>query len=116
MRRSQTWSVTTASTCWWISPAIPPAAGCWCLHAGWRPCRWRMLGHGYTSGLSAMDAFLADATLTPPGADALFSERIIRLPRVPLAYAPDHAMPPVGPLPALGSGGHITFGYFGRTE
>ncbi len=35
-----------------------------------------LLGHGYTSGLSAMDAFLADAVLAPPGADALFSERI----------------------------------------
>ena len=43
-----------------------------------------LLGHGYTSGLSAMDAFLADAVLAPPGADALFSERIIRLPRIPL--------------------------------
>ena len=74
-----------------------------------------LLGHGYTSGLSAMDAFLADAVLAPPGADALFSERIIRLPRIPLAYAPPDAMPPVAPLPALANG-FVTFGYFGRTE
>ena len=73
-----------------------------------------LLGHGYTSGLSAMDAFLADAVLAPPGADALFSERVIRLPRIPLAYAPPDAMPPVAPLPAL-TNGFITFGYFGRT-
>ena len=47
-----------------------------------------LLGHGYSTGLSAMDAFLADAALAPEGADALFSERLVRLPRIPLAYAP----------------------------
>jgi len=74
-----------------------------------------LLGHGYSTGLSAMTAFLSDAVLTPPGADPLFSERIVRLPRIPLAYAPPDGMPPVGPLPALANG-RITFGYFGRTE
>jgi predicted O-linked N-acetylglucosamine transferase (SPINDLY family) len=74
-----------------------------------------LLGHGYTSGLSAMNAFLADAVLAPPGADALFSERVMRLPRIPLAYAPPDTMPPVAPLPALANG-FVTFGYFGRTE
>ena len=74
-----------------------------------------LLGHGYTSGLSAMDAFLADAMLAPPDADALFSERIIRLPRIPLAYAPPAAMPEVAPLPALANG-IVTFGYFGRPD
>ena len=62
-----------------------------------------------------MDAFLADAMLAPPGADALFSERLIRLPRIPLAYAPPDAMPEVTPLPATANG-FVTFGYFGRTE
>ena len=74
-----------------------------------------LLGHGYSTGLSAMDAFLADAMLAPPGADTLFSERIIRLPRIPLAYAPPDGMPPVGPLPALANG-FVTFGHFGRPE
>ena len=74
-----------------------------------------LLGHGYTSGLATMDAFLADAMLAPPGADALFSERLIRLPRIPLAYAPPDAMPEVTPLPATANG-FVTFGYFGRTD
>jgi predicted O-linked N-acetylglucosamine transferase (SPINDLY family) len=74
-----------------------------------------LLGHGYTSGLSTMDAFLADAVLAPPGAEALFSERVVRLPRIPLAYAPPDGMPTVAPLPALAAG-CITFGYFGRPE
>ena len=74
-----------------------------------------LLGHGYTSGLSAMDAFLADDALAPAGADALFSEQVIRLPRVPFAYRPPAEMPPVAALPAAGNG-CVTFGYFGRPE
>jgi predicted O-linked N-acetylglucosamine transferase (SPINDLY family) len=62
-----------------------------------------------------MDVFLSDDILTPPGAEAWFSERIARLPRIPLAYAPPDGMPPVGPLPALASH-HVTFGYFGRLD
>ena len=73
-----------------------------------------LLGHGYTSGLSAMDAFLADAELAPPGSDGLFSEHLVRLSRIPLAYAPPAEMPDVAPLPARANG-CITFGYFGRT-
>ncbi len=74
-----------------------------------------ILGHGYTSGLSAMDAFLADRVLAPPGADALFSERLARLPRIPLAYRPPDGMPPVAPSPAA-TNRRVTFGYFGRPE
>ncbi len=74
-----------------------------------------IVGHGYTSGMSAIDGFLADDVLAPSGADALFSERLIRLSRVPLAYRPPDGMPPVAPSPAAGNG-HVTFGYFGRPE
>ena len=73
-----------------------------------------MIGHGCTSGLSAIDAFLADDILAPPGAEAVFSEQLLRLPRIPLAYRPPEGMPPVVPLPALAAG-RVTFGYFGRT-
>ncbi len=73
-----------------------------------------MLGHGYTSGLSAMDAFLADDALAPPGSDHLFSERVVRLPRIPLAFLPPAGMPEVAPAPATRNG-FLTFGYFGRT-
>lgn len=74
-----------------------------------------LLGHGYTSGLSAMDAFLADDILTPPGSEALFSEHLIRLPRIPLVYQPPEQMPPVAPLPGA-TNGFVTFGHFGRPE
>ena len=74
-----------------------------------------LLGHGYSSGMSAMDVFLSDAVLTPPGSERYFSERIARLPRLPLAYAPPGNMPPVSQLPALADE-TITFGYFGRPD
>jgi len=74
-----------------------------------------LLGLGTTSGMVAMDAFLADETLAPAGAEALFAERVIRLPRIPLVYQPPDGMPDVSPPPVLTSG-HVTFGYFGRVE
>ncbi len=58
-----------------------------------------MIGHGCTSGLSAIDAFLADDVLAPQGAEAVFSEQLVRLPRLPLAYRPPEGMPPVAALP-----------------
>ncbi len=73
------------------------------------------LGHGYTSGLSAVDVFMSDAEMAPEGSEHLFAERIVRLPRIPVAYAPPKGMPEVGELPAA-KNGHITFGYFGRPE
>jgi predicted O-linked N-acetylglucosamine transferase (SPINDLY family) len=71
------------------------------------------VGHGYTTGLSAFDGFIADAALAPPGSEGLFSEPIKRLDRIPLVYAPPPAAPEVGPPPALRNG-YVTFGHFGR--
>ncbi len=74
----------------------------------------QMVGSGTTTGLSAIDAFLADDALVPLGAERFFSERVLRLPRIPLVYAPPPGMPEVSPLPAL-KNGYITFGCFSRT-
>ena len=73
-----------------------------------------LLGHGATSGMPMMDAFLADARLVPLGSEHLFSERVVRLDRIPLVYAPPAEMPAVGPLPAR-TRGYVMFGHFGRT-
>ncbi|WP_407049590.1 tetratricopeptide repeat protein [Methyloraptor flagellatus] len=75
----------------------------------------QMVGLGTTSGLSAIDVFLADVALVPEGADALFAEKVVRLPRIPLAYKPPRLMPEVGPLPAA-TNGFVTFGCFSRVE
>ncbi len=71
-------------------------------------------GHGFPSGLSVLDGFLADNVLAPDD-DALFADRIVRLPRIPIVYQPPATMPPVAPLPAA-TNGFVTFGYFGRPE
>jgi predicted O-linked N-acetylglucosamine transferase (SPINDLY family) len=73
------------------------------------------LGHGYTSGLSSIDFFVSDDDMAPVGSEHLFSERIVRLPRIPVAYIPPPGMPAASELPAL-KNGYVTFGYFGRTE
>ena len=75
----------------------------------------QMLGTGYTSGLSTVDGFIADAKIAPPGSEHLFSEKIVRLPRIPLVYEPPAGMPGVADLPALRDGRPITFGSFSRT-
>ena len=73
------------------------------------------LAHGGTSGLSAMDVFLCDAVMVPTAAGALFSERVVRAPRIPLAYAPPPAMPEPRPGP-VSRRGYVTFGYFGPAD
>ncbi len=73
-----------------------------------------MIGSGCTTGLTEMDAFLTDIALAPPGSEAVFSEALVRLPRVPLVYDPPEGMPDVGPPPAARNG-HVTFGCFSRT-
>ena len=76
----------------------------------------QMLGTGYTSGLSTMDGFIADARIAPPGCEHLFAEKIVRLDRIPLVYEPPAEMPAVVDLPALRQPPRpITFGSFSRT-
>ncbi|WP_428248702.1 hypothetical protein [Ferrovibrio sp.] len=82
-----------------------------------------LIGAGYTTGLSAIDGFFTDDYMVPPGFEHLFSERLVRLGRSPLAYMPPDfetppgrqpvAVPDIGPLPALRNG-HVTFGCFSR--
>jgi protein O-GlcNAc transferase len=75
------------------------------------PVQVSWMGYPGTTGLTAMDYFLADRFLLPPGQfDAQFTEKIAYLP----AYAPflpAEDAPEVNALPAL-SNGYITFGSF----
>ena len=77
------------------------------------PVQVSWLGYAYTTGLSAIDYFLADQVFVPDGADHLFSETVYRLPNAAFCYRPPEEAPAVGPLPAL-QNGHLTFGYFSR--
>ncbi|WP_186405896.1 O-linked N-acetylglucosamine transferase family protein [Candidatus Accumulibacter aalborgensis] len=77
------------------------------------PIQASWIGYPGTTGLPAMDYYLADRFLLPAGEfDSQFTEKIVRLP-AGAPFLPFAGAPPVGPLPAL-SQGHITFGSFNR--
>ena len=62
-----------------------------------------------TTGLPAVDYRITDNYSDPPGADAFYTERLIRLPDCAWVYRPSDGSPEVGPLPAAATG-HVTLG------
>jgi protein O-GlcNAc transferase len=76
------------------------------------PIQANYIGYPNTTGLPAVDFRITDAVVDPPGvADRLAVERLLRLPRVFLAYRPIARELEPGPLPALRHG-YVTFGCF----
>ena len=69
------------------------------------PVQASWLGYCASTGLAAVDAFLADPWIAPPGTEAAFVEPILRLPETFLCFTPPPSDLPVGPLPALRGGG-----------
>ena len=77
------------------------------------PVQASWIGYPGTTGLSAVDYYLADRFLLPPGKyDDQFTEKIVRLP-ANAPFLPSEGAPPVNALPAL-SNGYVTFGSFNR--
>jgi len=77
------------------------------------PIQATWLGYPNTTGLPAMDYYLTDDLLTPPGFDHLFSEELYRIPKFASCFQPPESGPAVGPLPAE-KNGCITFGCLHR--
>ncbi len=77
------------------------------------PISLHWLDFGYTTGLTAIDYYLADLNLAPLGSEHLFSEKLWRLPGPPFAYRPEPDMGPVSSLPAKRRG-YVTFGTLSR--
>lgn len=75
------------------------------------PVQISYLGYVNTTGLPAMDYRLTDAWADPEGSEALYTERLARLPRAFFCYAPPQVCPAIVAPPALGAG-HVTFGSF----
>ena len=79
----------------------------------YRPAPVQVSGIGYfaTTGLPAMDYYLADHWTDPPENDATFTEKLLRLPKSHFCFAihdvPDH----LPPAPFLRKG-DVTFGSF----
>lgn len=77
------------------------------------PIQVSWLGYLSTTGLDAMDYYLADPFLCPQGElDGQFSEAIVQLP-ANAPFLPSAVAPEVNPLPAL-ENGYLTFACFNR--
>jgi len=75
------------------------------------PVQVTWLGYPATTGLRAIGYRLTDAVADPPGADAFYTERLVRLPDAFFVYADDSTKPYDATLPA-DRNGHVTFGAF----
>src|SRR5207302_3220324 len=76
------------------------------------PIQVSYLGYPNTTGVPTMDYRITDAVADPPGdADAIHTEKLVRLPRTAWCYQPAPDSPPVLPPPAL-TKGFVTFGSF----
>jgi protein O-GlcNAc transferase len=79
------------------------------------PVQASWMGYQGTTGLQAMDYYLADGFLVPSGQfDTQFTEKLVRLP-ANAPFLPSGEAPPVNTLPTLDNG-FITFGSFNRTN
>jgi predicted O-linked N-acetylglucosamine transferase (SPINDLY family) len=77
------------------------------------PIQVSWLGYPGTTGLTAMDYYLADRRWLPPGRfSGLFTEKLAYLPDR-WAFRVTSELPAIGPLPALATG-CLTFGSFHR--
>ena len=75
------------------------------------PVQATWLGYPNTTGLEQMDYRLTDSIADPESADAIHTERLVRLSGGFHCYRPAAGSPGVGPLPA-GEGAPFTFGSF----
>lgn len=77
------------------------------------PVQVTWIGYPGTTGMQAVDYYLTDRHILPPGQfDHQFTEKLVYLP-VSQPFQPERDSAPVNPLPAL-KNGHITFGSFNR--
>lgn len=76
------------------------------------PIQATWMGYIGTTGLTAMDYFLADRFLSPQEFSVQFTEKLFHLPVVS-TFLPNEDAPAVNELPALRTG-HLTFGSFNR--
>jgi predicted O-linked N-acetylglucosamine transferase (SPINDLY family) len=72
------------------------------------------LGASMTTGLDAIDYFIADPWLVPRTGTEQFSERVVRIPHV-FAFPPNFCLAPPVARPPMLHCGRMSFGFFGST-
>ncbi len=75
------------------------------------PVQASFLGYPGSTGVPNIDWLIGDPVVTPPGADHLCSERVMRLPNTVFCFAPE-ADYPVPDFDSLAKGRPLTFGSF----
>lgn len=75
------------------------------------PAQLSYLGYPFSTGLAAMDGYIADAISVPESDDSLYSERVLKLPHFAFCMQPHPTAPDISLLPALRNG-YLTFGCF----
>jgi len=75
------------------------------------PLQASFLGYPGSTGVPNIDWLIGDPMVTPPGADHLCSERVMRLPNTVFCFAPE-ADYPLPDFAALARGRPLTFGSF----
>lgn len=75
------------------------------------PVQATFLGYANTTGLDAVDYRITDGYADPPGVDARYVEKLLRMPHSLWCYEPQLAAPPDYPAP-MREHGHVTFASF----
>ena len=87
--------------------SVPERLGLFTLRAA--PVQLGWFNMFATTGSDAFDALVGDDAVIPPAEEALYAERILRVPGSYLAFTVNHPAPEVVPPPCLAEG-RITFG------
>ncbi len=77
------------------------------------PVQVTYLGYPDTTGIEAVDYRISDWIADPPGAEAFYTEQLVRLPDGFLCFRPPEQIPDIGPPPGPAAG-YVTFGTFNR--
>lgn len=75
------------------------------------PVQAAWIGYANSTGSAAVDWIIADAVTVPPGEEALYAERVMRLPGCYLCFDPPPFAVPRSPPPMIARG-YPTFGCF----
>lgn len=75
------------------------------------PVQLSWLGYPHTTGLRAIDWFIADRVSVPEGEDSFFTESVLHLPHFRVPFSPPELSPEVLPPPCADNG-YVTFGSF----